>query len=66
MGGSASDHERHPLLQNDGPMQKIMNPPLKLTCSHHVRAWCFLVHRHPSYMGQVYQPQPMQAHLHMR
>ena len=39
MWGSAADHDRHPLLWSDGPMQTVMHPPPKRTSSHHVRGW---------------------------
>ena len=39
MGGGASDHNRHTLLQSDGPMWKVTYPPLKLTSSCQVRGW---------------------------
>ena len=41
------------------------HPPPKPTSSH-IRGWHSLVYRHPSCMGQVYQPHPTQAHLHRR
>ena len=66
MGGGASDHDTHPLLPSDGPTCKVTHPPLKLTSSCHVRGWHSLVYRHPSCMGQVYQPHPTHAHLHRR
>ena len=65
-GGGVSDCNRHPLLWCDEPMQKVMHPPPKLTSSCCIRGWCSLVYRHPSCTGQVYQPHPMQAHLHRR
>ena len=43
-----------------------MHPPLKLTSSYCIRGWHSLVYRHPSGMGQVYQPHPMQDYLHGR
>ena len=66
MGGGASDCNRHPLLQSEEPMWKVMHPPPKLTSSHCIRGWHSLVYKHLSYMGQVYQSLPMQAHPHMR
>ena len=41
----------------------VTYPSLKLTYSHHIRGWHSLVHRCLSCTGQVYQPQPMQAHF---
>ena len=66
MGGGASDHNRCPLLQSDGPTQKVTHPPPELTSSHHIRGWSSLVYRPQSCIGQVFQPHPMQAHLHRR
>ena len=45
---------------------KVMNQcgrSLKLASSHHIRDWHSLVYGQPSYMGQVYQPHPMQDYL---
>ena len=63
MGGGVSDHDRHPLLQSDGPTWKVMHPPPKPASSCHIRGWHSLVYRCLSCMGQVYQSHPMQAHL---
>ena len=64
MGGGASDCNRCSLLQSDGPMWKVTYHPPKPTASHHIRGWYSLVYRCLSCIGQVYQPHPMQAHLH--
>ena len=63
LGGGASDHNRHPLLQSDKPTWKVMHPPPKLTSSGCIRGWHFLVYGKPSYTGQVYQSHPMQDYL---
>ena len=49
----------------DVPSYKVTNQcrrsqVLLLTSSHHVRDWHSLVYEQLSYMGQVYQPHPMQ------
>ena len=38
--GGASDHDRHPLIQSDGPMWTVMHPTLQPTSPHHIRNWC--------------------------
>ena len=51
-------------IMTDRPMWKVTHPPPKLTSSHCIRGWCSLVYKHLSCTGQVYQPHPMQVHLH--
>ena len=63
LGGGASNCNKHPLLQSDTPTWKVASPPPKLTSSHCIRDWHSLVYGQPSYMGQVYQPHPMQDYL---
>ena len=41
-------------------------PSYKVTSSHCIRDWYSLVYGQPSYMGQVYQPHPMQDYLFKR
>ena len=57
-------------IMADVPSYKVMNqhrtvmsPPPKLASSHCIRGWHSLVYGQPSYMGQVYQPHPMQDYL---
>ena len=66
MGGGASDCNRYSPLQSDRPTWKVAHPPPKLASSLYIRGWHSLVYGHLSCMGQVYQPHPMQAHLHGR
>ena len=66
LGVGASNCSWHPLLQSDEPKRMVTSPPLKLSSSHHIRGWCSLVYGQLSYMGHVYQSQPMQDYLCQR
>ena len=62
--GGMSDHDRHPLLWSDRPMQTVTHP-LKPTSSHCIRCWHSPVYRCPSCMGQMYQLPPHTRPLQM-
>ena len=66
LGGGVSNHDRCPLLWSDKPTWKVTSPPPKPTSSCCISDQHSLVYGQPSYMGQVYQPHPMQDYLWKR
>ena len=57
--GRMSDHDRHPLIQSEGPFWKFTCPTLQLAPPCCIRSWCSLVCGHPPSMGWMYQSHPV-------
>ena len=57
----AADIPSYEVMNDQHGQSQVLHS--KPASSHHIRGWCSLEYGQLSYMGQVYQPQPMQDYL---